>query len=104
MRLACLITAAAGAMALAMVTAVDGARIQGGWTFPFFGAVLFLAYARPVRFWHDGQSENISLDEALFVPMALLLTPTEMMRAIGTAITLGFLWRRAGWAKVVWNF
>src|SRR4051794_8236094 len=104
MRWACLTTATAGAVSMAMVIASDGPHIQRTWMFPFFAAVLLFAYARPVRFWHEGQSENISLDEALFVPMALLLTPTEMMLAIGTAITFGFLWRRAGRAKVVWNF
>ena len=104
MRLACILTAAAGAAALGLILGADGAHIQVNWLFPFFGAVLLFAYARPVRFWHDGQAENISLDEALFVPMALLLTPSEMMVAIAGAIAFGFLWRRAGWAKVVWNF
>src|SRR4051812_48633301 len=104
MRLACLSTAVVGAAALGIVVAADSAHIDHGWLFPFFAAVLLFAYARPVRFWHDGQSENISLDEALFVPMVLLLRPTEMMVAIGGTIALGFLWRRAGWAKVSWNF
>src|SRR4051812_783809 len=104
MRLACLSTAVVGAAALGIVVAADSAHIDHGWLFPFFAAVLLFAYARPVRFWHDGQSENISLDEALFVPMVLLLSPTELMVAIGVAIALGVLCRRAGWAKAIWNF
>src|SRR5438045_4633065 len=105
MRSACLATACAGAVSMAMVVAADGAHIHRSWLFPFFTAVLLFAYGRPVRFWHDGgEAENMSLDEALFVPMALLLSPSELVLAIGAAITLGFLWRRAGWAKVVWNF
>src|SRR4051794_65115 len=104
MRLACVSTAIVGAAALGLIVGADSAHIHHSWLFPFFGAVLLFAYARPVRFWHDGQSENISLDEALFVPMVLLLSPTEMMVAIGGAITLGFFWRRAGVAKTSWNF
>ena len=82
MKWACVVTAALGAASLALVIIANGAQVEGGWLLPFFAAVLLFAYARPVRFWHDGQSENISLDEALFVPMVLLLSPTEMMIAI----------------------
>src|SRR5436305_1976887 len=104
MRRACWANAAAGAFALGAVLLVNHGHFTRGWLFPFFGAVLLFAYARPVRFWHDGQAENMSLDEALFVPMVLLLTPSEMLVAIGLSVTLGVAWRRAGWAKVVWNF
>src|SRR3954453_21085575 len=91
MRRACFANAAAGAFALGAVLLTGHARFSSGWLFPFFAAVLLFAYARPVRFWHDGQAENMSLDEALFVPMVLLLTPAEIMVAIGLSGTLGVL-------------
>jgi diguanylate cyclase (GGDEF)-like protein/PAS domain S-box-containing protein len=104
MRLACFGTAAAGLAALVSVLVLSGATVQRTWLFPFFLAVLLFAYARPVNLWHDGQAETLSLDEALFVPMALLLTSTEVMLAIAATVILGYLWRRVGWAKLIWNF
>ena len=71
--------------------------------FAFFLVVLTVTYVRPLRLWHDGQAENVQLDEALFVPMALLLTPFETLVAMGGAAAIGFLIRRSTLSKVSFN-
>ena len=62
---------------------------QARWMFAFFTTVLLLTFARPLRIWHGDQAETVTLEEALFVPMALLLTPAETIVAVALAAIVG---------------
>jgi diguanylate cyclase (GGDEF)-like protein/PAS domain S-box-containing protein len=101
---ACVLTALAGVVALVIVVAADGAHVRWDWPWLFFFGVLTVTYGRPIPLWRNGQAESIFLDDALFIPMILLLTPTEQVTVVAASVLLGQLWRRAGFHKTIWNF
>jgi diguanylate cyclase (GGDEF)-like protein len=101
-RSACLASGFAGLIALA----IAGTRTHG-WSRPelfiFFTLALAALQGRPVRVAHEGQLENLQLDEAAFVPMALLLSPLEAMLALGLAVLFGHVILRKGVLKTSFN-
>ena len=57
----------------------------------------------PLRVSHESQGENLGLEEAFLVPMALYLTPPETLVVLATAAAVGQAWHRNGWLKGVFN-
>src|SRR3954454_14060200 len=100
---ACISVGAAGVGALVVTVLRTHRPFDDAALFGFFFAILTLTYVRPLRLWHEGQAEHLSLDEALVVPMVLLLTPVETMLAVGLSAFIGQLARRAHRTKMVFN-
>ncbi|MDQ1395022.1 MAG: hypothetical protein QOG64_281 [Acidimicrobiaceae bacterium] len=99
----CAAAGVTGAVALTTSLVVSQRPFGRSWLFPFFLVVLAVTYAKPLRLWHEGQAETLQLDEALIVPMALLLTPAEAMIAVGGSVLVGQLARRSGFWKTTFN-
>ena len=57
----------------------------------------------PLRVSHESQGENLHLEEAFFVPMALYLTAPETLVVLGAAVVVGQAWHRRGWLKGIFN-
>ncbi len=66
------------------------------------GAVAVLQIV-PVRLSHEGEGENLHLEEAFLVAMVVYLTPTEVVAGLGAAVALGQVWHRRGWLKALFN-
>jgi diguanylate cyclase (GGDEF)-like protein/PAS domain S-box-containing protein len=97
------------AVAAVLVIAFAGGRARGGaFTHPVALAVLtvLLTYThiRPTRLVHrHGGVESDHLDEALFVPMVLMLGPVEVGAAVAIASLAGNLAARRSAVKVLFN-
>jgi diguanylate cyclase (GGDEF)-like protein len=102
--LGCLTAGTAGALALGASAAL--AR-SGLWhrvgLFAFFCVELAILQIIPVRLAHDDEGEDLALDEAFFVPMAMLLTPFETILALGVSIAAGQVFKRSPPLKAVFN-
>jgi diguanylate cyclase (GGDEF)-like protein/PAS domain S-box-containing protein len=57
----------------------------------------------PLHLTHAGNSEALHLDEALFVPMVLLLAPVQVVGVILVALLIGSAATRRGWWKLLFN-
>jgi PAS domain S-box-containing protein len=71
--------------------------------FLFFTTALCALHSVPLRLSHQGDLEGMQLEEALFVPMALLLSPAETLIAFAVAEAFGHAWRRRGGLKAMFN-
>src|SRR5947207_2517181 len=69
----------------------------------FFLVAVGAGYLRPLRLFHAEQAESFHFDEALFVPMALLLSPVEVVFVVGMATLIGQLGRRRPMLKICFN-
>src|SRR4030088_691061 len=100
----CLTAAAAGALALGASAALASSglwhRIE---LFAFFCVELAILQIIPVRLAHDDEGEDLALDEAFFVPMAMLLTPFETILALGVSIAAGQVYKRSPPLKALFN-
>src|SRR5438105_4799543 len=100
----CLTAATAGALALGASAAL--AR-SGLWhrieLFAFFCVELAILQIIPVRLAHDDEGEDLTLDEAFFVPMAMLLSPFETILALGVSIAAGQVFKRSPPLKALFN-
>ena len=99
----CVAWAVAGALAVA-VTAFGAAH---PWTHLGLAALLVAAAATlqvaPIRLGHEAESENLHLDEAFLVPMAVYLSTPEVAAGIAIAALVGNLWHRRGWLRTTFN-
>ncbi len=66
------------------------------------GAVAVLQ-VMPVRLSHEGEGENLHLEEAFLVAMVVYLSPTEVVAGLGAAVAIGQIWHRRGWRKAIFN-
>jgi len=69
----------------------------------FFCLELAILQIIPLRFTRDEEGEDLALDEAFFVPMALLLTPFETALALGIAMAAGQVYKRSPGLKALFN-
>src|SRR5205807_852148 len=99
----CVAWAVAGALAVA-VTAFGTAH---PWAHLGLAALLVAAAATlqvaPIRLGHEAESENLHLDEAFLVPMAVYLSTPEVAAGIAVAAVVGNLWHRRGWLRTTFN-
>jgi diguanylate cyclase (GGDEF)-like protein len=64
---------------------------------------LVVLHITPVRLAHAGEGESLTLGEAFIIPMALLLSPFEVVLILGLTSALGQAFRRAPPPKAVFN-
>ena len=104
LHVACALAGAAGIVAL-VLAALLGGRSDGPWLLlsVAFTAAILVSQRAPIRLIHRGQSEGIRMEEAFFVPMAMLLSPVESLITVAAAIGLGAVISGRGPAKGVFN-
>lgn len=67
-------------------------------------AALFLAaQLAPLHLTHNDHSESLRLEEALLVPMVLLLDPWQVLGIVALSVSAAAAARRLGWLKTVFN-
>ncbi len=101
---ACSLAGGAGIVTL-VLAALLGGRSDGPWvplSVAFTAAILISQWA-PIRLTHRGQSEGIRMEEAFFVPMAVLLSPVESLITVAAAIGFSAVLSGRGLAKGVFN-
>jgi diguanylate cyclase (GGDEF)-like protein/PAS domain S-box-containing protein len=99
----CVLAATAGVATLAVaVAASDPAWGHLGRSL-LFGVGVAALQVVPLRVSHEGQGENLNLEEAFIVPMALYLTAAETLTVLGLAVVVGEAWHRRGWLKGMFN-
>ena len=101
---ACSLAGVAGIVTL-VLAALLGGRSDGPWVLMSvaFTAAILVSQLAPIRLTHRGQSEGIRMEEAFFVPMAMLLSPVESLITVAAAIGLSAVISRRGLAKGVFN-
>ncbi len=57
----------------------------------------------PVRLSHEGEGENLHLEEAFLVAMVVQLSVPAVVAGLGIAVAIGQLWHRRGWMKTLFN-
>jgi diguanylate cyclase (GGDEF)-like protein/PAS domain S-box-containing protein len=102
-RLLCALSATAGVCTFLATTTLWSPPWQHLWPSLLFGVGMAGLQIVPMRVSHEGQGENIHLEEAFLVPMALYLTPGESLAVVATAVLVGQLWHRRGLLKASFN-
>jgi diguanylate cyclase (GGDEF)-like protein/PAS domain S-box-containing protein len=96
----------AGVVGLVMVLAslwFEGGRIAHLGTALLLWAGATVLQVIPVRLSHEGQGENLHLEETFLLPMAIFLNLPECLLALGAAVAIGHIWHHRGWRKTVFN-
>jgi len=92
-----------GLLALGLAATAGGVRLLHFGTFAVFCLALGIIQVIPVRVVHAGEGEELTLEEAFIVPMALLLSPFEVVLILGLTSGLGQILKRATPRKGVFN-
>src|SRR5437660_241348 len=100
---ACVAMGLFGAASFAYSVSVSTNRFSHLEVFAFFAIVLTTLQVRPLRLSHEGDAESLQLEEIFFVPMALLLSRTETLIALGVAVAFSHVWFRRGFLKGAFN-
>jgi len=66
-------------------------------------AAVAVLQVMPVRLPHEGEGENLHLEEAFLVAMVVYLTAPQIVAGLGVAVAVGQLWHRRGWMKALFN-
>ena len=93
--------AGAGCLLLAVL-------LGGGPRYPLVLSLAFVvvfvgAELAPLHLTHEGSSESLRLEEALLVPMVLVLAPREVLGTVVLAVAVAALVNRRGWLKALFN-
>jgi diguanylate cyclase (GGDEF)-like protein/PAS domain S-box-containing protein len=99
----CSLTGLSGAIAIGVAAAASRHPLRNKGEVAFFLVAICVVHLLPLRIWHNGEAENVQLDEAMFVPMALMLSPVELVSVIGFSMAFASLVSRRGAAKTVFN-
>jgi diguanylate cyclase (GGDEF)-like protein/PAS domain S-box-containing protein len=99
----CVVAALAGVGAFAVSLLVTPEPWRHLTVTLLLGAGATVLQVIPVRLSHEGQSENLHLEEAFLVAMAVYLTTPEVLTALVVAVVTGHLWHRRGWMKTAFN-
>ncbi|MCA1983371.1 putative bifunctional diguanylate cyclase/phosphodiesterase [Nocardioides nematodiphilus] len=94
---------AAVAVGVAVGAAQDGRAIAHPFTLLCITVLLSYTHVRATRVVYKGQVVATQLDEALFVPMVLLLGPIEVTLAVAVASLVGNLAARRTPTKLLFN-
>src|SRR5438445_3089121 len=100
---ACVVMGVVGAAAFVYSVSVSGNRFGHPEVFAFFAIVLTTLQVKPLRLSHEEHAESLQLEEIFFVPMALLLSRTEALIALGVAVAFSHVWFRRGFLKGAFN-
>jgi len=99
----CIATGLAGVASVVIALVLTPHPWRDPLLFGFFVAALCALHSVPLRLTHEGDLEGMQLEEALFVPMALLLSPAETLIAFVVSEAFGHAWRRRGGMKAMFN-
>ena len=99
----CALAGLAGAATFISAAALSTPAWAHPWHSVLFGLGIAGLQVVPLRVSHDGQGENLHLEEAFLVPMALYLTPAETLAVLATAVLVGQAWHRRGVLKAAFN-
>ena len=99
----CALAGAAGAATLVVGVLASTPAWQHVWHSLLFGLGIAILQVAPLRVSHEGQGENLHLEETFLVPMALYLTPGETLTVVAVAMLVGQLWHRRGALKTAFN-
>jgi diguanylate cyclase (GGDEF)-like protein/PAS domain S-box-containing protein len=102
-RLLCGGAGLAGALAVALTGVVSSWRHGAPGLTALLFAALTLVVLFPLHLTHTADSEAIRLEEAFFVPMALLLPPMQTVAALGLATGVACVVHRRGVLKTLFN-
>jgi diguanylate cyclase (GGDEF)-like protein/PAS domain S-box-containing protein len=102
-RLICLATGVAGATAVAATAALSDGELRPSFLLAAFAAILLAAELFPLHLTHDGDSEALHLEEALLVPMILLLPSLQTLLVVVAAVAVSSLVSRRGLLKLTFN-
>jgi len=101
----CITVAVLAVVVMAFVGAQDGSQaFAHPIAFPILTVLLGYTHVRPTRLVHrNGGVESDHLDEAIFVPMVLMLSPVEVGAAVALASLAGNLAARRSAVKTLFN-
>src|SRR5437868_20284 len=84
----CLASGLAGVVAVLLAYFGSARPYEHAALFLFFTVFLTASHFLPLRILHGEGGEDLHIDEALFVPMALLLSPVGVVAAFGIGVGL----------------
>jgi diguanylate cyclase (GGDEF)-like protein/PAS domain S-box-containing protein len=101
--LACVVAGVVGLVVLVVSLWLEGWRPGHVGTALLLWAGATVLQVIPVRLSHEGQGENLHLEETFLLPMAIFLNLPECLLALGAAVAIGHTWHHRGWRKTVFN-
>jgi diguanylate cyclase (GGDEF)-like protein/PAS domain S-box-containing protein len=102
-RAACAAAGLAGAAAVGATALLTGGALHRPWLALGFLLAMVAAEYFPLHVTHEGDSEALRIEEAFFVPMAVLLAPLEVLGVIGLSTLVVHVLRRRGLEKGLFN-
>ena len=103
-RLICLTAAVAGIGTLAAAVVTHDRYEQApAWLVLAMLLVVTATRLVPLHLTHQANSEGLHLDEVLFVPMVVMVSPSQMLGALLVALLIGSAVTRRGLLKLVFN-
>ena len=102
-RTLCVLAGSAGVLTLVLGIVTSTPAWQHLWPSLLFGICIAILQVAPLRVSHEGQGENLYLEETFLVPMALYLTPAETLTVVAVAVLVGQVWHRRGALKAAFN-
>ena len=99
----CIGAALAGVLALVLAHVLGASSERSLLMVAGFALGLTAMELLPAHLTHRGDSEALRLEEAFFVPMALLLAPQDTLLVIALAVGASGLAHRRGWQKTCFN-
>src|SRR5438270_3393571 len=99
----CILAGVGGVVTVGVAAALSRQPLHNGGELAFFLVAMCVVHLLPLRVWHNGEAENIQLDEAMFVPMALMLNPLALVGVIGVSMAFASVVSRRGPQKTVFN-
>jgi diguanylate cyclase (GGDEF)-like protein len=100
---ACLVAGLLGASSFVATVTHSTTAFRNPATFFFFLVTMAVLQTMPLRLVHGRQAETLQLEEAFFIPMALMLTPVETLVVLGTAVAFAHVLKRRDMEKTVFN-
>jgi len=94
---------AAGAACLVGAALLASPVRHSVWLAVAFLVVFVGAELAPLHLTHEGDSESMRLEEALLVPMILLLTPEQVLWTVVLSVAVASVVSGRGWLKGVFN-
>jgi len=92
-----------GACTIVIGTVSSSPAWQHPWQCLLFGLGIAGLQVVPLRVSHEGQGEYLYLEETFLVPMALYLTPAEVLVVLAVAVLVGQVWHRRSALKAAFN-
>jgi hypothetical protein len=103
-RLICLAAAVCGIATMALALATDSRYDKAPLSLVVAMALVVTATRLvPLHLTHQADSEGLHLDEVFFVPMVVMLAPSQVLGAVLVALLVGSAVTRRGLLKLAFN-